>query len=289
MGAGAHDEMAAAGANVLMRALLVLASLVLALGLTACGSQTVAEAPPQDAVALAASKTTEAGTYKAKIVSSIDVADQSMEMTGTGEFDSDAQRGRASYTASVAGQDFDLEAVFAFPDMYMRFPVGFLPGLPGGKSWVKLDLETLGRQAGFDFGQLMQAGQSDPSQGLQFLRGVTGIQAVGDEEVRGVPTTHYTGVVDLESLAEKDPALKGTIDQLVAQTGLRRIPVDVWVDDENFVRRMKQSFEGASFGPGMQLDMTMTTELYDFGSDVNIDVPPPDEVADLSELIGNPA
>lgn len=287
MGAGAYDEMAAAGANVLMRALLALAFLVLALGFTACGSQTAAEPPPQDALAVAASKTTDAGTYKAEIVSSIEVAGQSMEMTGTGEFDSDAQRGRASYTASLAGQDFDLDAVFAFPDMYMRFPVGLLPGLPGGKSWVKLDLEKLGRQAGFDFGQLMQAGQSDPSQGLQFLRGVTDVKALGDEDVRGVPTTHYTGVVDLESLAKKDPALKGTIDQLVAQTGLTRIPVEVWVDDENFVRRMKQSFEGATFGPGMQLDMTMTTELYDFGSDVNVEVPPPDEVVDLSELMGN--
>ena len=270
-----------------MRALLALAFLVLALGFTACGSQTAAEPPPQDALAVAASKTTDAGTYKADIVSSIEVAGQSMEMTGTGEFDSDAQRGRASYTASLAGQDFDLDAVFAFPDMYMRFPGGLLPGLPGGKNWVKLDLEKLGRQAGFDFGQLMQAGQSDPSQGLQFLRGVTDVKALGDEDVRGVLTTHYTGVVDLESLAKKDPALKGTIDQLVAQTGLRRIPVEVWVDDENFVRRMKQSFEGATFGPGMQLDMTMTTELYDFGSDVNVEVPPPDEVVDLSELMGN--
>jgi predicted small lipoprotein YifL len=287
MGAGAYDEMAAAGANVLMRALLAL--LVLALGLTACGSQTAAEAPPQDVLAVAASKTTDAGTYKAEIVSSIEAAGQSMEMTGTGEFDSDAQRGRASYTASVAGQDFDLDAVFAFPDMYMRFPVGLLPGLPVGKSWVKLNLEKLGRQAGFDFGQLMQAGQSDPSQGLQFLRGMTNIQAVGEEDVRGVPTTHYTGVVDLESLAKKDPSLKGSIDQLVAQTGLGRIPVEVWVDDENFVSRMKQSFEGATFGPGMQLDMTMTTELYDFGADVNVEVPAPDEVVELSELVGNPA
>jgi hypothetical protein len=272
-----------------MRAVLALAFLVLALGLTACGSQTAAEPPPQDALAVAASKTTDAGTYKAEIVSSIEAAGQSMEMTGTGEFDSDAQRGRASYTASLAGQDFDMDAVFAFPDMYMRLPVGLLPGLPGGKSWVKLDLERLGRQAGFDFGQLMQAGQSDPSQGLQFLRGVTDVEALGDEDVRGVPTTHYTGVVDLESLAKKDPALKGTIDQLVAQTGLRHIPVEVWVDDENFVRRMKQSFEGATFGPGMQLDMTMTTDLYEFGSDVNVEVPPPDEVVDLSELMGNPA
>jgi LppX_LprAFG lipoprotein len=272
-----------------MRALLPLAAVLLALGLTACGSETAAEPAPQEAVALAASKTTGAGTYKADIVSSIDIAGQSLEMTGTGEFDGDAQRGRVSYSASVAGQDIDVDTVFALPDVYMRYPAGLLPGIPEGKSWIKLDLEKLGREAGFDFGQLMQAGQSDPSQGLQFLRGVTDTQAVGDEDVRGVSTTHYTGVVDLQRLADKDPALKGTVDALIAQAGLTRIPVEVWVDDENFVRRMKQSFEGATFGPGMQLDMTMTTELYDFGSDVKVEVPSPDDVVDLGEIVRSQA
>jgi hypothetical protein len=269
-----------------MRGLGILLALVLAVAASACGgSEPTAEQVPPDAIVLAASKTNDAGTYKADITGSMDLAGQSVDMSGTGEFDGAKQRGHMSYTMTLNGQDVDMEMVFAYPAIYMRLPPELAP-LPGGKSWVKMDLEKLGQQAGFDFGQVMQAGQSDPSQGLDFLRGATDVQAVGDEDVRGVATTHYTGVVDLRTLAVKDPEPKAQIDRLVEQSGISRVPVEVWIDDDGFVRRMKQTLEGAGAGLGMQLDMTMTTELYDLGTDVSVEEPAPSEVADFGELLG---
>jgi hypothetical protein len=271
-----------------MRSLLLLvASLLLALGVAACGSKSAAETTvSSDAVQLAASRTTDAGTYKADMTASMDVSGQSVEMSGTGAFDANEQRGQMSFTTSVAGQDLDMEMVYALPVVYMHYPAGLLPGMPEGKPWVKLDLEKLGQQQGLDFGQLMQAGQSDPTQGLQYLKGAKDIQAVGHEEIRGVQTTHYTGVVDLRALAEEDPALKGSIDQMVAKTGITRIPVEVWIDDDGLVRRLKQTMHGAASGQGIPLDMTTTTELYDFGTDVNVEEPPADQVIDFQELLG---
>jgi hypothetical protein len=266
-----------------MRGLGILLALVLALAASACGgTEPSTEQAPQDAVVLAASKTNDAGTYKADITGSVDVAGQSIDMAGTGEFDGAQQRGNMSYTMSLNGQDMDMEMVFAYPAIYMHFPPELAP-LPGGKTWVKMDLEKLGQQAGFDFGQIMQAGQSDPSQGLDFLRGATGVQAVGDEDVRGVATTHYTGVVDLQSLGAKSPELKAQVDQLVERSGISRVPIEVWIDDEGFVRRMKQSFEGNGTLP---MNMTMTTEFYDFGTDVSVEEPPADDVVDFSDLMG---
>lgn len=266
-----------------MRGLGILLALVLALAASACGgSEPAAEQAPQDAIVLAASKTNEAGTYKADISGEIEVAGQSVDMSGSGAFDAANKQGQMSYTMTMAGQDIDMEMVFAFPVIYMRFPPEIGP-LPDGKTWVKMDLEKLGHEAGLDLGQLMQAGQSDPTQGLDFLHGVTDVQAVGDEDVRGVPTTHYTGVVDMESLGAKDPELKAQIDQLVQRSGISRVPVEVWIDDNGFVRRMKQTFEGNG---SLQMDMTMTTELYDFGTDVNVEAPPANDVVDFSELMG---
>jgi len=268
-----------------MRGLGILLVLVLALAAAACGSgsePTANQQAPKDAIVLAASKTNEAGTYKADITGNVDVAGQSMDMSGRGAFDAANKKGLMSYTMNVAGQAIDVEMVFAFPVIYMHFPTEMGP-LPGGKTWVKMDLEKMGQQAGVDVGQLMEAGQSDPSQGLDFLRGVSDVQAVGDEDVRGVPTTHYTGVVDLQSLGEKSPELKAQIDQLVQQSGIGRIPVEVWVDDNGFVRRMKQSFEGNGT---LQRNMTMTMELYDFGTDVSVEEPPADDVIDFSDLMG---
>lgn len=266
-----------------MRRLGILLALVLALAASACGgSESTAEQAPQDAIVLAASKTNEAGTYKADITGAMEVAGQSVDMSGTGAFDSAKKQGQMSYTMTLAGQDIDMDMVFDFPIIYMHIPPEIGP-LPGSKTWVKMDFEKLGQKQGIDFGQLMQAGQSDPSQGLDYLRGVSDVHAVGEEDVRGVPTTHYTGVVDLQALGAKDPELKEQLDQLVERSGVSDVPVEVWIDDEGFVRRMKQTLEGN--GSGLQMNMTMTTELYDFGTDVTIEKPPANDVVDFSELM----
>jgi hypothetical protein len=267
-----------------MRRLGILLVFVLALAAAACGgSEPTAERAPQDTIALAASKTNEAGTYKADITAEMDIAGQSIDMSGTGEFDGAQQRGHMSYAMNLNGQDVDMEMVFAYPVIYMQLPPES-GSLPDGKTWIKMDLEKLGQQAGFDFAQIIQAGQSDPSQGLGFLRGATDVQAVGDEDVRDVPTTHYTAVVDLRSLGTKYPEMKPSIDQLVDQSGISRVPVEVWIDDDGIVRRMKQTFGGNS--SGLQMNMTMTSDLYDFGTDVSIKEPSADDVVDFAELTG---
>lgn len=270
-----------------MRGLGVLLALVLALAASACGgSESTAEQAPHDSIVLAASKTNDAGTYKADITASSEVAGQAIEMSGTGEFDGKEQRGQMSVTASLAGQELDMEMVYLLPIMYVRYPPGLLPGVPAGKPWVKLDLEKLGQEAGLDFSQLMQLDQTDPSQSLQFLRGVSDVQEVGEEDVRGVPTTHYTGTVDLRLLAEKDPSLKDAVEQVMQRTGTSDIPIEVWIDQDGFVRRIKQSMEGATAGSEMKMNLTTTTELYDFGTDVSVEEPPADQVVDFSQLMG---
>jgi hypothetical protein len=235
---------------------------------------------PSDAVALAASKTNDAGTFKADLSGTVETAGQSVDMSGAGEFDANEKHGSMSMTMSVAGQELHIQAVYALPVMYMRFPEGLLPGLPAGKPWVKIDLQELGQQAGVDFQQLMQSQQADPSQGLQYLQDLTDVQTVGDEDISGVQTTHYRGVVDLVSLADKHPELKSSIDQLVQQAGISRIPMEVWIDEDNFVRQLKESFNAAG------ADTTMTMRLHDFGTSVDVSPPPTEQTVDLAQLLG---
>ena len=64
------------------------------------------------------------------------------------------------------------------------------------------------------------------------------------------------------------------------------MPVEVWIDGDNLVRRMRQSFEGAQMDAGVQVDMTTTTELYDFGTTVNVEEPPADQVVDFQDVLG---
>jgi hypothetical protein len=275
--------MDAAGAHVLMRSLGILLALVLALAASACGggSEPTAQQAPQDAVALAASKTSDAGTYKADISGTVEALGQSLELSGAGEFDGKQKRGKMTMTTSVAGQDIDMDVVYAFPVMYMRFPPGLLPGLPVGTPWVKIDLDQLSKRAGFGSTELMQSQQqADPSQGLKYLEGITEVEAVGAEDIRGVPTTHYKGVVDLSALAEKNPELKPSLDKLTEQAGISRIPVEAWIDDDGFVRQIKETFDAS------QATTSMTIQFHDFGTDVDVSPPPDNETVDLAQLIG---
>ena len=265
-----------------MRGCGILLALVLALAASACvGSEPTAERAPQEAIVLAASKTNEAGTYKADISGTVDALGQSVKLSGTGEFDGTEKRGNMTMTTSVAGQDIDTDVVYAFPVMYMRFPPGLLPGLSAEKPWVKIDLEQLGERAGFGSVELMQSQQqADPSQGLKYLEGISEVQAVGDEDIRGVPTTHYKGVVDLNALAEKNPELKPSLDKLTEQAGISRIPMEAWVDHDGFVRQIKETFDtgGAT--------TSMTIQLYDFGTNVDVSPPSDNETVDLAQVIG---
>jgi outer membrane lipoprotein-sorting protein len=265
-----------------MRGLAALMAIFIALAVAACGGESESTPPVQeDVVALAASKTDDAGTYKADLSGTVEAQGQTVELSGTGEFDGKQRQGTMTMTTSVAGQEIDMDVVYAYPVMFMRFPPGLLPAIPADKPWVKIDLAELAERVGFASGQLMQSQQqADPSQGLKYLQDLTDVEAVGAEDIRGVPTTHYKGVVDLNDLSAKHPELKAAIDRLVQQTGISRIPMEVWIDDDNFVRQMKETFDTAD------ADTTVTVQLYDFGTTVDVSPPPAEQTVDLGHLIG---
>jgi hypothetical protein len=106
--------------------------------------------------------------------------------------------------------------------------------------------------------------------------------------VRGAPTTHYRATVDLRRLETQAPPGKegewqSYVQSLAAGIGTNEVPVDIWVDDEGYVRRLRQEYPLP--GSDGTLTTTVTTELYDFGVDVDVQVPPADQVASLTDLI----
>jgi hypothetical protein len=173
--------------------------------------------------------------------------------------------------------------------VYMRFP--FLAQLlPSGADWIKIDAEALSEAAGVDLGSFSQLGQTDPSQSLQYLRAVSGdVEEVGTEEVRGVETTHYKATVDLEKVPDVLPedqreAMRKSIDALVKQAGTNEIPVEVWVDEDGLVRRMRQDFSFDAEGGQGKADFTVDIEMYDFGVEVDVEPPPEEDTVDITKL-----
>jgi predicted transcriptional regulator len=263
--------------------------------LVGCGGAS-APVTPQAAVVQAAEKTADAGSSRASFeITMTGLGPEPFTMTGEGIFDSSERKGRMTMDLSAlaegSGQELgEAEMIFDEFVVYMKFP--FLQELqPQLKPWLKFDIRELGKEQGFDLGQLSQLNQNDPSQALQYLRAASNdVKEVGKEDVRGVETTHYRMTIDLKKVVDQAPEdqreqLRASIDQIVELSGIQMVPTEVWVDEDGLARRMKLTYEGMRFAPGQQGDMTMTMELYDFGVEVDVEPPPESEVTDIQELI----
>ena len=97
--------------------------------------------------------------------------------------------------------------------------------IPGGKAWMKVDVEqamaALG-SAGKAQGLLGATGQS-PADALKLLEQVGSVTEVGTETIDGAETTHYHATVDVaEALAERRRARRGARRREVRRASRRR-------------------------------------------------------------------
>lgn len=117
----------------------------------------------------------------------------------------------------------------------------------------------------------------DPKQAFQLILAAKGDSKIlGEEDVRGAPTTHYRIQVDPKKLGEHVPAERKP--DLEDPTQARPFPVDVWVDDVDRIRRLRIRDEMTGGD-----SMTTTTEFFDFGVEVDVE-PPSDDVISSERL-----
>ena len=143
---------------------------------------------------------------------------------------------------------------------------------------------------GLDLEQFLQFANNGPHSTLDYLKAVAGaIETVGTDEVRGVSTTHYRTNVDLTKYAKLVPEaqreqLSSMLDQLVRQTGLRQIPVDVWVGEDGLVRKLEMTMTMTEPGTNQTAAASMSYEMFDYGKPVHITLPLPAETVDVTAL-----
>lgn len=196
-------------------------------------------------------------------------AGQPAVMTGTGV--EDLAEGRARIEMQVPGAG-EMELIADRLVIYLHFDA--FGGQLGGKEWMKVDLEHTYESLGIDAGGLGQVGQGTSEQ-LKMLGEVSdGITEVGREQVRGIETTHYSATVDLRKYPDEG------IERIIELTGQSEIPMDVWIDDDERVRRMEWR---QSVAPGQE-PATFVAEYVRLGVPVDIDIPDDDEVFDATDL-----
>jgi hypothetical protein len=270
-----------------------------------CGTEHVQSGGGQPVSLAAAVSRTQEQTARIAISIGYQMQGMTISYTETGDYDFAHSRGTISMQAPV-----DMTEVFLPPTTYLKLPADAIgtgsgsgssgSALPKGKSWVALSDSAAG--------SLLNSPEdgADPADLLAALTAASSsVRKLGPSVIRGVPVTGYALTVDSAKAATISGADRAAVEALLSSSGESKIPVDVWVDGQNLVRResLTLAMPGvsgtgtgvsgtgsggsgtAAGGSGAAADgkLTLTTDFYDFGVPVRISAPPAAEVIQESQ------
>ena len=234
-------------------------------------------------------------------LAAIPVNVSSVSFTVTGAFDPVNNRAEMSFdftdmVTAIAASTNDpaaaslLQEIFGSEPLQLRHieGVAYLSGplisalLDVQTNWISFpaDLDQSARSLGaIGLGQFNS--QADL---LAFLHKVYGVDEVGPETVRGVDTTHYRGVISLNTLlTQLHPEDVTQIEASLAidlADHLGDAPIDIWIDDEGIIRRILLVTDFSDYGGvGRYTEetvgaITLLHEVYDVGEAILIEDPP---------------
>jgi len=218
-----------------------LALLLLVLPLAACGggSKPASSASPLDVVKAAAQKTYAAGSEALALTANVQVSGQAAALSGTGSFDTKSALGSMHLNVKAGPIATTVDEVLSGTAVYLKSPL-LVSGLPGGKTWVKLDLAKV-HVSGLDLQSLLAQNPGDQLKQLQALKSAT---KVGTDQIG----THY-----------KVQAATGTIRGY-----------DVWVGNDGYIHRVVVAESSPK--------VSITIDLSNFGEKVTAAAPPAAQV-----------
>ena len=181
-------------------------------------------------------------------------------------------------------------------DVFVKPPAIQGAELPGGASWITADmgkaLESMGIQAS-GFGELMRI---SPEQQIAALKAAGSVKNVGKETIDGVETAHLRGTVKLsdylsalpperrvraqEALQELEKLPDAQGQELDAPT-----PIDMWIDEDNLVRRMSSKATIPAQNGVAEGAFEMTMNFEDFGTKLEVAKPASGDVWDATDRI----
>jgi hypothetical protein len=82
--------------------------------------------------------------------------------------------------------------------------------------------------------------------------------------------------------------LKAAVKQFESLGIDEKIPFEIWIGAEGLPRRQRITMDFGKLVPGAdEASMEMTVDFSDFGKPVDIDIPPPSEVTDMTDAMAD--
>ncbi len=267
-------------AVALATGLLVLVTCIAVVAGKGGGGRSLSQTPAASALSQAAYVTTRSPGFKFSLDVSATVSGHPFSLDGEGSLDERSHEG--TLHMEVAGEQ--ISELIKSPYIYVQLPAAALAA--GGKPWVRVNLQSFAKAlgAGNPFAQ-----DTSPSQVLGMLDASGQVSTLGSAVVRGVHTTHYRGLIDYTRYAsqltgEAQKAMQKTAQLLERVTGSSSLPLDVWVDGQGRVRRLATEVKlGTAAGV---LSETVNMELFNFGPQPAVVLPPESEVSEETSALG---
>jgi hypothetical protein len=255
------------------RVLVVACVAVLA---ASCGT----ERAQSSGVAAAAAHTADLSARLAE-TTTVQKQGHSVTFAETGVYDFAHSRGRLR----IQELGLTTEVVFLPGGTYWRFPGDAAGQLPPEKSWIVIPSADSGGLGGTLPGVLGPFSGADPADLLSALTAASSsVTKLGAATIRGVQVRGYRVRMDLARVASRVPRGQRADWRAFAQSlGAATIPLDIWVDQRNLVRRVRISLHRPSV-PGSRAvsGLTQTLDFWDFGVPVRVSAPPAAEVVSMS-------
>jgi hypothetical protein len=224
----------------------------------------------------------------------VSAAGESLSISGEADIDNEHERVDMTMDLGVLGGE--MEILMDGGVVYMRSPMF----QDAGTEWVSMDPSRMDPAAAAQLGGF-GAGTTDPSAYVGLFAGVFDVKVSGEEELKGVPTTHYVGTIDLKKVlkgfsdvvgdhadAATKKQLKAAVKQFESLGIDEKIPFEIWIDAEGVPRRQRITMDFGKLIPGAdEASMEMTVDFSDFGKPVDIDIPPPSEVTDMTDAMAD--
>ncbi|MFH9745629.1 hypothetical protein ACH4MN_14425 [Streptomyces anulatus] len=182
-----------------------------------------------------------------------------------------------------AGGDGSVQARY-FKDEYYANMGDAMAANTGGKHWIRYSYKDLAELGGAS-GDVMkdQIQNSTPEQGVKALLASGDVKKVGQEDVRGVPATHYSGTVDVADLTAKNSNLDAkqlaAFKEQLALAGVTTQTVDIWVDKNDLLVKKTERGE-------MKTGTFNSTLFYsDYGTEVPSEKPSASDTVDFKEML----
>lgn len=225
------------------------------------------------------------------------VAGQNVKLTADGSFSPSSKAASMTMTmqlpSSLMSQTLQMQFVMDAGTVYVKLPASLAGRIPGAKPWLSMNLAQIGKLSKVPgLGSMM--GSSSPltnsGQYLDFLKAAAAgsVTDVGTQTIGGVQTTHYQAKIDVAKLPGAVPsadraAVQKLVTTLEQHSTIADMPVDVWIDQGNLVRRLQLTF--SQNVAGKSVAVKIVENFTDYGAQPAPTVPSAGQTTDLLSLL----